>query len=54
MRIKRINGLFIGADPFFNSRRVQLTNLTVRHAIPAAFSQREYAEIGVPMSYGAI
>jgi hypothetical protein len=54
VRIKRINSLFIGADHFFNGRRVQLTNLTVRHAIPAAFSQREYAEICGPMSYGAI
>jgi hypothetical protein len=42
---ERTDGLFIGADPFFNSRRVQPTNLTVRHAIPAAFSQREYTEV---------
>ena len=50
---ERPDGLFIGADPFFNSRRVQLTNLTVRYAIPAAFSQREYAEVGGLMSYGS-
>jgi putative ABC transport system substrate-binding protein len=50
---ERPDGLFIGGDPFLISRRVQLTNLTVRHAIPAAFSQREYAEIGGLMSYGA-
>ncbi len=50
---ERPDGLFVGADPFFNSRRVQLTNLTVRHAIPAAFSQREYAEVGGLMSYGS-
>jgi putative ABC transport system substrate-binding protein len=50
---ERPDGLFIGGDPFFSSRRVQLTNLTVRHAIPAAFSQREYAEIGGLMSYGS-
>ena len=50
---ERPDGLFIGADPLFNSRRVQLTNLTVRHAIPAAFSQREYAEVGGLMSYGS-
>jgi ABC-type uncharacterized transport system substrate-binding protein len=50
---ERPDGVFIGGDSFFISRRVQLTNLTVRHAIPAAFSQREYVEIGGLMSYGA-
>jgi putative tryptophan/tyrosine transport system substrate-binding protein len=50
---ERPDGLFIGVDPFFKSRRVQLTNLTVRYAIPAAFSQREYAEVGGLMSYGS-
>jgi ABC-type uncharacterized transport system substrate-binding protein len=40
------------ATPFFSSRRVQLVNLTVRHAIPAAFANREFAEIGGLMSYG--
>jgi putative ABC transport system substrate-binding protein len=33
-------------------RRMQLTSLTLRHAVPAAFSQREYVEIGALMSYG--
>jgi ABC-type uncharacterized transport system substrate-binding protein len=49
---ERPDGLFVAGDSFFISRRVQLTNLTLRHAIPAAFSQREYAEIGALMSYG--
>ena len=37
---------------FFNSRRVQLVNLTVRHGIPFVSGLREYAEIGGLMSYG--
>jgi len=36
-----------------SSRRVQLVNLTVRHAIPAAFAQRDFTEIGGLMSYAS-
>jgi putative tryptophan/tyrosine transport system substrate-binding protein len=31
---------------------VQLANLVARHALPATFSQLEYAEAGGLMSYG--
>ena len=51
---ERPDALFVGGDGFFNSRRVQLANLTVRHALPAAFSQREIVEAGGLMSYGRI
>ena len=50
---ERPDALFVGGDGFFNSRRVQLANLTVRHALPAAFSQREIVEAGGLMSYGS-
>jgi putative ABC transport system substrate-binding protein len=50
---ERVDALFIPGDPFFNSRRVQLVNLASRHVIPAAFSLRDYVEIGGLMSYGA-
>src|SRR5262249_18015454 len=39
-------------DGFFTSRRVQFATLTARYAIPAAFSQREFVEVGGLMSYG--
>jgi ABC-type uncharacterized transport system substrate-binding protein len=50
---ERPDALFVAGDGFFLSRRVQLANLTVRHAIPAAFSVRQFAEAGGLMSYGS-
>jgi hypothetical protein len=48
----RVEALLIGTDPFLFSRRVQLATLATRHAIPAAFSAREFPEVGGLMSYG--
>ena len=50
---ERPDALFVGADPFFISRRVQFATLATRHAIPAIYQLREYAEAGGLMSYGA-
>jgi putative tryptophan/tyrosine transport system substrate-binding protein len=49
---ERFDALLVGGDAFFTSRRVQLTALAGRHAIPATFSTRESAEAGGLMSYG--
>jgi putative ABC transport system substrate-binding protein len=49
---ERPDALFVGGDPFFNSRRVQLVHLATLHKVPATYSQRQYAEIGGLMSYG--
>jgi putative ABC transport system substrate-binding protein len=48
----RPDALFVAPDPLFFARRVQLANLSSRHAIPATFSTREIAEAGGLMSYG--
>ena len=50
---ERPDGLFVGGDAFFVSRRVQLAHLATRHAIIATYSLRDFAEVGGLMSYGA-
>jgi putative ABC transport system substrate-binding protein len=50
---ERPDALLIGTDTFLSSRRVQLVNLATRHAIPATFTQRDFAEIGGLMSYAS-
>ena len=49
----RCDALFVGGDPFLDSRRVQLVQLANHHRVPATYSGREYAEVGGLMSYGA-
>ena len=44
--------LFIASQPFFNSRRERVAALAVRHALPAAYSLREFTTAGGLMSYG--
>ena len=50
---ERLDALFVGPDPFFNSRRMQLALLAARHAVPATYANRDLAEAGGLMSYGA-
>ena len=45
-------GLVVGTDPFFVSRREQLTALAARHAVPTTYELREFAAAGGLISYG--
>jgi len=48
----RVGALLVASDTFFTGRRVQLATLSVRHAVPAIYSAREFAEVGGLMCYG--
>jgi putative tryptophan/tyrosine transport system substrate-binding protein len=49
---ERADALFVGPDPYFVVRRVQLANLAARHALPASYFARDLAEAGGLISYG--
>jgi putative ABC transport system substrate-binding protein len=49
---KRIDAVFISADQFFNSRRVQFATLATHYRVPAIYSYRAFTEVGGLMSYG--
>src|SRR5439155_21004562 len=42
----------IGSDQFFNDRRNQLVSLAARHALPAIYFLRDFAQAGGLISYG--
>jgi putative ABC transport system substrate-binding protein len=50
---KPVDALLVGPGPLLNNRRVQLVTLAAYHRVPAIYSQREIAEVGGLMSYGA-
>jgi putative ABC transport system substrate-binding protein len=49
----RASALVIGSDALFNSLSKQLGALAARHAIPTVYQNREFAEAGGLMAYGA-
>jgi putative ABC transport system substrate-binding protein len=49
----RAGALLISQDPLFNAQSGRLGALSVRHAIPAIYVNRDFAAAGGLMSYGA-
>ncbi len=49
---KRVGGLVVENDPFFDSRRMRLIQLTAQRSIPAIYHIREFPLAGGLMSYG--
>jgi len=49
---ERADALFVMANNYFHSRRVQLAVLAARNRIPVILPQREFVEAGGLMSYG--
>jgi putative tryptophan/tyrosine transport system substrate-binding protein len=50
---KRVSALVVSDDALFANRRAILVALAARHAIPAIYGRREFAEAGGLISYGA-
>ena len=50
---ERPDALFVGTDPFFTNRRIQLVHLATLHKVPATYTGRLFAELGGLMSYGS-
>jgi putative ABC transport system substrate-binding protein len=50
---KQADALLISADPMFTNRPAQLATLASRHALPAIYALREFAEAGGLMTYGS-
>jgi putative tryptophan/tyrosine transport system substrate-binding protein len=48
----RPDALLVVNDSLFTSRNTQIVLLAARHALPAIYSTREYADVGGLMSYG--
>jgi ABC-type uncharacterized transport system substrate-binding protein len=52
MKRDRAGGLLVPGDPMFTSNRKRITDLAVKHRLPAMFTSQEYVEAEGLMAYG--
>jgi len=52
-RKKRVEAAIVLNSPVFNSKRTQVTNLAIKHRLPAIYWATEFVESGGLMTYGA-
>jgi putative ABC transport system substrate-binding protein len=49
---KQVGALLVSPGPLFGNQRVQLATLATRHAVPAMYFDRQFADVGGLISYG--
>src|SRR5262249_15131715 len=49
----RPDALLVISNPLFSARQLQLVTLAAKHAIPVMYYEREFAQVGGLISYGA-
>ena len=49
---KRIGGLIVAADPFFDDRRAQIVSLAAKYKVPACYVRNDFVKEGGLLSYG--
>jgi putative tryptophan/tyrosine transport system substrate-binding protein len=49
---QRVEAVIVKTDPFLIARREQLVALAARHAMPAIYPYRDFADVGGLISYG--
>jgi putative tryptophan/tyrosine transport system substrate-binding protein len=51
---KRSEALLVSSSSLFSGNRMQIVALAAQHRVPALYFERDYADVGGLMSYGAI
>jgi putative tryptophan/tyrosine transport system substrate-binding protein len=49
---KRMGGLIVAADPFFDDRRAQVVSLAAKYKVPACYVRNDFVKEGGLLSYG--